>query len=103
MTGKALALFAAIGVVTYALRASFLVGMGGAVTKKLERYLRYVPCAVLPALTVVALRSSAQGGGELVPRLVALLVGGFVAWRTRSPGLTMLVGMVVLWAIGAAR
>ena len=103
MTGYMLFVFVAVGVVTYALRASFLVAIAGGTSPRLERYLRYVPCAVLPALTIVAMRSSVAAGGDLIPRLIAGCLGGVVAWKTRSPAWTMLAGMAVLWAILGVR
>lgn len=86
-----------MGVATFFLRASFLVWIGQRPMPRLERYLRYVPAAVLPALTVVALRGGHGDAGALVPRLVAAAVGGLVAWRTRSVLLTMVAGMATLW------
>jgi branched-subunit amino acid transport protein len=54
------------------------------------------------ALVGASVAASAGGGAvELLPRLVALLVAGVVAHRTRSTAWTVLVGMAVLWACTA--
>ncbi|MFQ5555250.1 MAG: AzlD domain-containing protein [Acidimicrobiia bacterium] len=93
------AAIAAIGVGTYLTRLSF-IGLFGRrpVPRMLETPLRFVAPAALAALTVPAF--VAPGGGlDLTPgnlRLVAGIAAGLVAWRTRTVGLPILVGLVGL-------
>ncbi len=89
-------LLAAAG--TFAQRASFLVFADrlAEVSPRAQRVLRQIPPAVLAALVVPSL---VRPGGELdlwQPRLVAGVVAGVVAWRSRNAGITLLVGMGVL-------
>ena len=86
------------GAGTYALRASFLAFAGRLVDLPplAERVLRQIPPAVLAALVVPSLL---RPEGELdlwQPHLLAGVVAAFVSWRTRSVGLTLVVGMGVL-------
>lgn len=83
---------------TFAQRASFLVFADrlAEVSPRAQRVLRQIPPAVLAALVVPSL---VRPGGELdlwQPRLLAGVVAGIVAWRTRNAGITLLVGMGVL-------
>ena len=69
----------------------------------LSRALRFVPAAALAALVFPALTHPA---GQLDItlnnfRLLAGLGGAIVAWRTKNVLLTILVGMVILWALEA--
>lgn len=89
----------AIGLATYGLRASFLL-RGGEGQASMERHLRYVPVAVLPALAVGA--TLGQGGEGLDLRLAAAAVAALVAWRTRNAALAMGLGMIALWALSAS-
>jgi len=94
--------FLAAGLVTYAIRLSFILMVGQReVPELLRRALRFVPPAVLTAIIFPELLVSA---GELDfslhnPRLLAGLLAALVAWRTRSPLLTILVGMLALWIL----
>lgn len=81
---------------TFAFRSSFLVLFGEKVPPKLERALVYVPVAVLPALAASVVRGS---GGLEPSRVVAALLAAGVAWKTKSIGLTMLLGMGCLWLL----
>lgn len=83
---------------TFAQRASFLVFADrlAEVSPRAQRVLRQIPPAVLAALVVPSL---VRPGGELdlwQPRLLAGVVAGIVAWRSRNAGITLLVGMGVL-------
>ncbi len=97
------ALFAAMGAVTLALRASFLLLQDRAgLPPLLRRALAYVPPAVLAAIVTPAL--FAPGSVALGPvdaRLPAGLVAIVVAWRSKSVLATLGVGMAVLWALTA--
>ncbi len=103
------ALFAVAGLVTFALRYSFvrLLGRVEAVPPRLATALRYVPPAVLAALVApVAVGPGAPGGAgavgpAVVPRTAAVAVAAVVAWRTESAVATIAAGMGALWLIGA--
>ncbi len=92
----------AAGVITYAIRLSFiLVFSRWEIPQWLQRALRFVPPAVLTAIILPELFISSGKldisleNGRLVAGLVAILV----AWRTKNVILTILSGMVVLWLV----
>jgi branched-subunit amino acid transport protein len=89
------------GAGSYALRASFLAAARRLVDLPplAERILRQIPPAVLAALVLPAL---VRPGGDLdlwQPKLLAGVVAAVVSWRTRNVGLTLAVGMVLLFAL----
>lgn len=89
-----------IGILTFALRLSFLVLFGrGEIPAWLRRALRFVPASVLAA--IVAPDLLLQGGvlSLTSPRLIAGIIAAIIAWRTRSAPLTLGVGMVSLWIL----
>lgn len=92
----------AAGAVTYALRSSLIVLLSSAeVPALLERAFRYVAPAVLAALAVPAFLAP---GGALaldVPRLLAGVAGGAVAWRFRSVLGTLVAGMATYLGLSA--
>lgn len=91
----------AMALVTYALRASFLLlGERLRLPRGLERALVFVPAAVLAAIAVPAVLAG-EGGGPDLPRLAAATVAVGVAWRTKSLAGTIATGMVVLWTLRA--
>jgi branched-subunit amino acid transport protein len=65
-------------------------------TGLLRRWLRHVPPAVLAALITPAVLAP-QGHLELGLPALSVLVGGVVAWRTRSVLWTILGGIVAFW------
>ncbi len=90
------------GVVTLAIRASFiLLPPGTRVPESLQRCLKYVAVAVLPALIVpdVLFRELSVGASLNGYRIAATLVAALVAWRTRSVVGTLVAGMGVLWLL----
>ncbi|MFC5368008.1 AzlD domain-containing protein [Salinirubrum litoreum] len=93
----------AIGVVTFAFRASFvaLFGYIDTVPPTLERALRYVPPAVLAALVAPDLLvvEPTLDGTLADGRLIAGLVAAGVAWRTEDLLWTIVAGMVALWLV----
>lgn len=92
----------AMALVTYALRASFLLlGERLRLPRGIERALVFVPAAVLSAIAVPAVLAGGEGGGPDLPRLVAAAVAVGVAWRTKSLAGTIATGMVVLWTLRA--
>jgi branched-subunit amino acid transport protein len=87
------------GALTFAIRLSFIALLGRMqVPPLLQRALRLVPPAVLSAIIFQELfLSDGKINFSLAnPRLIAGLLAGVVAWRTRSPLLSILAGMVGL-------
>jgi branched-subunit amino acid transport protein len=92
-------IFLAAGLLTYAMRLSFILLWGKIdVPVWLQRALRFVPPAVLTAIFFPELFMPG-GTLDLSPgnaRLIAGILAALVAWRTRNIVLTILVGMGVL-------
>jgi branched-subunit amino acid transport protein len=92
------------GVVTFALRLSFIALLGRIeVPPFLERALRYVPAAVLTAV-VIPLLFYQDGALEVSvgnERLLAGLIAALIAWRTRSVLFVLGGGMAALWTLQA--
>ena len=92
-------IFLAAGLLTYAMRLSFILLWGKIeVPLWLQRALRFVPPAVLTAIFFPELFMP-TGVLDLTPgnaRLIAGTLAALVAWRTRNVVLTILVGMGVL-------
>ncbi|HRV96235.1 MAG TPA: AzlD domain-containing protein [Anaerolineae bacterium] len=90
------------GLVTFAVRLSFIALLGKMnLPVLLERGLRYVPVAVLPALIAPALffqqgQLALSWGNE---RLVAGLVAIIVSVYTKNMLLTIGAGMLMLWGL----
>ena len=95
-------IFLAAGLLTYAMRLSFILLWGKIdVPVWLQRALRFVPPSVLTAIFIPELFLP---GGRLDfsfgnARLIAGTLAALVAWRTRNIALTILVGMVALLLI----
>jgi branched-subunit amino acid transport protein len=88
--------------VTYLIRLSFILLIPfDRFPQRFRRGLRFVPPAVLAALiTPELLRPGGVWDLSLSnERLLAGLVAITVAWRTKNTWLTILSGMVVLWAL----
>ena len=95
MTG---ALFLAIGLSTWLLRASFIAGASDPSWLDRHDWLhRLVPAAALSALAAGPLAGGAPVGGWTFA--LAALIAGAVAWRTRNMALTVLVGLLVVWSL----
>lgn len=98
---------AGAGVLTYALRLSFILLFGriDTVPPRLVGVLRYVPAAVLAALVAPAVVSlSATPTLTLqyeMPKLLAAVVALVVAWRRESVLATIGAGMGSLWVFQA--
>ena len=91
-----------MGLVTYALRLSF-IALSGRLTMPpfIQRALRFVPAAVLSAIVVPALVFR-EGDLDLSfgnEKLLAGLLAGVVAWYTKSIIWTIIAGMVALWTL----
>lgn len=94
----------ALTIGNYLFRLSFIAIFGQrAIPPLLERLLRFVPVAVLPALVIPALVFQK---GELYvslenPRLIAGLLAAVAAWKTENMLVTLGVGMGTLWLLQA--
>ena len=92
----------AAGIATFAMRFSFIALFGRfSVPAHVERALKYVAPSVLAALTLPALLAP---GGTFDPWNVfvpAAVLGGLAAWRTKSIGAAIVVGMPALWILQA--
>lgn len=101
-TLSALAIVVMVGAITYAMRASVIVGLAGrTIPVPLERALRNVGPAVLAALAL-NLAATGEGGPRLELEVVAALVAaGVVARWRRSLIWSLTAGMVVLWVVAA--
>ena len=92
----------AAGLATYAIRLSFIIFIGRRrIPFIFLRALRFVPPAVL---TAIIFPEVVMPGGNLNlsfgnARLLAGSIAMVVAWRTRNVMITILVGMLALWAI----
>ena len=90
------------GILTFGLRLSFIFLFGRVdAPPMLQRALKYVPVAVLPALVLPSLlirdgTLDASLGNE---RLIAGILAAVVAWRSKSVLLTIVVGMISLWIL----
>src|SRR5512143_974853 len=95
-------IFLAAGLLTYAMRLSFILLWGKIdVPVWLQRALRFVPPAVLTAIFIPELFMPG-GRLDLSPgntRLIAGTLAALVAWRTRNIVLSILVGMGALLLI----
>jgi branched-subunit amino acid transport protein len=90
---------AGMAVVTYALRASFLLLPPGVQTPPLlRRALRFVPAAVLTAIWApeLLLQNQVLYVAPENERLMAGIVAIAVAWRWRMTSLTIAAGLVAL-------
>ena len=90
------------GLVTYAIRLSFIWLLGhGEVPTWLRRALRFIPPAVLMAIVFpeVLLHEGVLDISFGNVRLLAAIIASLVAWRTRNAVLTIVTGMVTLWAL----
>ncbi|MBX3144267.1 MAG: AzlD domain-containing protein [Trueperaceae bacterium] len=89
------------GIIAFLQRAAFFWSRRGVkLPRGIEHALRYVPAAVLSAITVPAvLKSSGVAIGFIDVRIIAALVAGLVAWRVRNVLATLIAGMVSLWAL----
>ena len=78
-------------------RGSFIMaGDKGRLPATLQRALRYAPAAALAALIAPDLLLAQGEIQPLNPRLIAGIVVGVVALRTRRPWLPFVLGMAVL-------
>ena len=90
------------GVVTYALRFSFLGTVKPhSLPPIFQEALKFVPAAVFAAIVApqVLIRSDAIDFAPDNPRLLAAIAALVIAWLTRSVTWTLVGGMVALWIV----
>lgn len=96
----------AVGIGTYAARASFIAGLGERrFPEPLERALAYVAPAVFAAIVFPAVflpDGALDIDPSTNPRFLAALAAGLVAWWFKNVALVIVVGMGVLWLLQAA-
>lgn len=93
-----------LGVGTFLIRVSFILLLGKRdVPPLLSRSLRFIPASILSALVVpqILTRSNALQISFSNPQILAGIVAGLVAWRTKNVLFTISSGMVVLWILQA--
>jgi len=90
--------FLGMGLVTFFTRYAMIAALGGDLPSVVQRWLRYVPVAVLAAL-VAPPALAPTGRLEWGPRGWAALVGALVAWRTRSVWWTIVGGLAAFWLL----
>jgi len=100
---KLWAVVAIVGALNYLSRLSFIaVFARRRVPPLLGRAFRYVPAAMLTALVVpMVVVVPVHDAQVALPRIVAALVAGVVAFRTHSQLKTLGCGMVTLWIVQA--
>lgn len=90
-------MIALVGGSVFLLRSSFFyLRKHFTMPRWFERALRFVPASVLSALVAPTLLLVDGTPSVTNPRLLAGVVAGLVAWRTRSLLLTIIVGMTLL-------
>ena len=90
-----------VGIGTYISRAVFIVSLSERqIPDKVLVALQFVAPAVLAALIVALLTDSRGQCPNRHPRVAGFVVGGFVAFRTRSHVWTLVAGMAVFWVVG---
>jgi len=89
-------IFFGMALATFLTRYTMIALFGHGLSPRLQRWLNYVPAAVLSALIVPAALAP-QGKIQLGLPVASLVVGCLVAYRTRNVFWTILAGMVVFW------
>ncbi len=90
------------GVITYAIRLSFILLFGKIEAPvSLLRALRFVPPAVLSAIIFpdLLLHGGSVNLSFQNARLLAGIVAALIAWRSKNVLLTIIAGMLALFAI----
>ena len=92
-----------VGALNYLSRLSFIAFFARReMPALLARALKFVPAAMLTALIVpMILSPSLAGSAGVMPRAVAAVLAGLIAWRTRSEMATIVAGMAALWTLQA--
>ncbi len=93
---------AAVGIGTYLSRGIFILALANKrIPDPVLVALQFVAPAVLGALIVALLIDSDGNVAIRIPELSAFLVGGAVAYKTRSHIFTLIAGMGVFWLVRA--
>jgi branched-subunit amino acid transport protein len=88
------------GLATFAMRFSFIALFGRvAVPPTMERALKYIAPAVLAAITLPAILAPEGSIDPFNIYVPAAILGGLAAWRTRSIGAAIVVGLPALWVL----
>jgi branched-subunit amino acid transport protein len=97
-----LVMVGAIAAGTLALRASLVAFLGEVtIPTRLEQALRLVAPAILGGIVAQGLVVDGRGFRPLGTWHVAAVLAALVAWKTRSIGLTLGVGMSAVWILEA--
>jgi branched-subunit amino acid transport protein len=91
-----------IGSLTLATRLSFILLLDKwKPPELLQRGLRFIPLAVLPALIFpeIFIHDGRMAIPPDMPRLAAALASGLVAWRTKNVFLTISIGLLVFYLL----
>lgn len=94
-------IFASMALVTFLTRFLMIAVLGREIPPLVQRWLRYVPTAILAALIVPAVLVP-NGKIQFGLPALAMLAGALAAWRTRNVFLTMLAGLAVFWVLKVA-
>jgi branched-subunit amino acid transport protein len=89
-----LLLFLVVTVAAFLLRLAGLTMEIPQLSTVWEQLFRFVPISIFTALIVSSLYASPDLRNL---KILALVVAGAVAWRTRQMGLSILVGLAILW------
>ena len=99
---SALAIVGAVAAGTLLMRASLVTLLAGVtLPPRVAQALALVAPAVLAGLVAQTLFLQAHDIRPFGSWHIAAGVAALVAWRTRSPGWTLLVGMASVWALEA--
>ncbi len=86
----------AMGTGVYALRLTGFALPVSALPERWKRALQALPVALLAALVASSRAGFASGDPA---RMLALIAGGYVAWRFQRIWLVIVVAMAVFWSI----
>jgi branched-subunit amino acid transport protein len=99
---RKLLIFVGMAAATYFARFALIAALGTSPRAKksvlLQRWLRYVPPAVLAALIAPPILAP-EHQLTVGPRFLAAVVGAGIAWHTCSVFWTILGGLVAFWLI----
>ena len=93
-----LVIFAGMSLATYFTRYTMIALLGRELSPLIERWLSYVPPAVLAAMIAPALLAP-QGQIQIGSYVWAGVAALPVAWRTRKVLPTIVFGMMVYWGL----
>lgn len=93
--------FVAATAVSWLMRVGFILGLpAGQLPEWVRRSFEHAGSAAMAALVVTSLMHGSGGSPSLSwPALVATAVSGYVAWRTHRFGLTVAVGVGVMFTL----